>query len=50
MQAHVTTMVKDGIVYAHDTATVGHKEHTAECWTIIIAPLGFDWGIDHEQA
>lgn len=35
MRARVTTMVRDGMVYAHDPATVGHKKHTAECWTLI---------------
>lgn len=28
----LTQMIRDGEVYQHDPATVGHKVHTAECW------------------
>ena len=32
LAATVTKMVRDGKLYQHDPATVGHTTHTAECW------------------
>lgn len=36
--ATLTTMVKDGVVYQHNPATVGHARHSAECWTVVQGP------------
>jgi len=36
-----TTMVRDGLIYQHNPATVGHEKHTAECWTLLDG-LGFE--------
>lgn len=34
----LSTMVRDGEIYDHDPATVGHEQrgerHTAACWTL----------------
>ena len=32
--ARVTMMVRDGVLYRHDPATVGHAKHTASCWFV----------------
>ena len=34
LRTKLTTMIRDGLVYRHDPATVGHEQHTAECWTV----------------
>jgi hypothetical protein len=33
LAAKVTTMVTPDGIFAHDPATVGHRIHTADCWT-----------------
>jgi len=33
LAATLTTMVKADGIYRHDPRTVGHKVHTAACWT-----------------
>lgn len=31
-KATTTTMVRDGVVYQHNPATVGHPKHEGACW------------------
>ena len=28
-------MVRDGLIYQHNSNTVGHKTHDAKCWTLV---------------